>query len=164
VLHVEPYNFLTAPVPQTLFLKLALCSDFGSVANSWPDKPDQPKNSAAGEKIRPIKKIPKEVNIIIFFFVKYSHCKIIPKIACFNEKLQFSAQYAFFSAKPNYKKVRPLFGPFLKICQKFSPRFFVPTQFFGNFCAVQPKFRPLDNTGFWCTVYCTTMYKQRQEN
>jgi hypothetical protein len=26
--------------------------------------------------------------------------------------LQFSVKYDYFSANPNYKKVRPLFGPF----------------------------------------------------
>jgi hypothetical protein len=90
------------------------------------------------------KKFGIEANIIVFF---QSQSKMVGKNRVYDRKIQFLRKYNCFNAKPNNKKDRPLFDPFLINRPKIRPQICSnPQNLFDPFCVWRPKYWPLGTT------------------
>jgi hypothetical protein len=110
--------------------------------------PDLLKNSAAGEKIRPNTLCSIEAGLI--HVIKDSECMVIGKKS--GNTVDFMV--FFFNVSKIYvqttlQKSPAPFLPFFfwQICRKFGREFSRPLTFFwGHFCVLRQKFRPVGNT------------------
>ncbi len=135
---------------------LWLCRD--SVANSWQNFPASSaekfgrwgKNSAAEEKIRPLRKKfgPLVTFTLCKAFVVHTHkLSLSMSVAKVKYFLDLHRIRVNKEVKIHFLKVRSLFGPFCTKLAKVRPQICTVAQFFfGHFWLMWPKNQPVSNT------------------